>query len=327
MRVAVTGSHGLIGSALVERLHDSGHHPIRVVRRGTPRKVASEQARAEATIEWDIDGGVFDPGELQDVDAVVHLAGAGIGDRRWTDAYKKKLVDSRIKGTTLLARAIAEAGDGPTVLVSGSAMGYYGPVEPSRVVDESAPRGEGFLAELCDSWERSTALASAQARVCHIRTGLVLAKHGGALAKMLPLFRFGLGGRFGDGSQMMSWIALDDHVSAMMHLVTDDTIDGPVNLTAPNPVSNKEFTDTLGEVLHRPTLLRVPQFAPRILLGRELADNLLFTGANIVPGRLTDAGFHFAHPTLEAALRAVLDRPDGDASHGDGGDADARSND
>ena len=298
MRVAITGSSGLIGTALTRRLTESGHTTVPVVRR----------APQADEIGWAPADGRLDPADLAGIDAVVHLAGAGIGDKRWTDAYKKELVDSRTKPTALLSEAIAAADDGPRVLLSGSAIGYYGS-RGDEELDESSEPGSGFLSELCVRWEDATGVAAAAGvRVAHLRTGIVLSADGGALKKQLPLFKLGLGGKMGDGTQWQSWISIDDEVAAIEHLLTADH-SGAVNLTAPAPVTNREFTETLGKVLGRPTFLPIPKFGPRLALGGELAENLLFTGQRVLPKVLeTDDGFTFAHPDLETALRALLGR-------------------
>jgi uncharacterized protein (TIGR01777 family) len=296
MRVAITGSTGLIGSALKPHLESLGHEVIRVVRSNP----------SGTDIMWSPADGSIDHKALDDVDAVVHLAGAGIGDKRWTDAYKRELLESRIKGTTLIAEAIASATNGPKVLLSGSAIGIYGARGDEDLTEQSAP-GDGFLADICVQWEASTAAAEAAGtRVVHLRTGIVLSARGGALKKQLPLFKFGLGGKMGSGTQWQSWITIDDEVAAIAHLLTTDTT-GAVNLTAPNPVTNAEFTDTLGDVLGRPTILPIPKFGPKLLLGGELAHNLLFTGQKVHPAVLdADPGFEFQHPDLASALRALL---------------------
>jgi uncharacterized protein (TIGR01777 family) len=296
MRVAITGSTGLIGSALKPHLESLGHEVVRVVRSNP----------SGTDIMWSPSDGTIDHKALDHVDAVVHLAGAGIGDKRWTDAYKRELLESRIKGTTLIAEAIAGATNGPKVLLSGSAIGIYGARGDEDLTEQSAP-GDGFLADICVQWEASTAAAEAAgARVVHLRTGIVLSARGGALKKQLPLFKFGLGGKMGSGTQWQSWITIDDEVAAIAHLLTTDTT-GAVNLTAPNPVTNAEFTDTLGDVLGRPTILPIPKFGPKLLLGGELAHNLLFTGQKVHPAVLeADPGFEFQHPDLATALRALL---------------------
>ncbi len=299
MQVGITGASGLIGTALTERLRATGHVITPLVRH-TP---------APGEIGWNPSAGELDPADLAPLDAIVHLAGAGIGDHRWTDEYKQTLLRSRVDTTSLLARSIAELGeDGPNVLLSGSAIGFYG-ARGDEVVDEESVSGDGFLAEICRAWEASTAPAEAAGvRVAHLRTGIVLSADGGALAKMLPLFKIGAGGRFGSGEQWMSWISITDEVRAIEHLLTAD-VEGPVNLTAPNPVRNREFADTLGDVLNRPTFLPVPRFGPKLLLGAELADALLFDGQRVRSGVLGgDDGFSFSHPDLTTALRAMLDR-------------------
>lgn len=299
MHVGITGASGLIGTALTTHLRASGHETTPLVRR-TP---------GPGEIGWNPDGGELDPADIAGLDAIVHLAGAGIGDHRWTDEYKRTVMDSRVDGTTLISTTMAElGGDGPRVLLSGSAIGFYGE-RGDEVVDEASSSGEGFLAGVCRAWEESTGPAQAAGvRVAHLRTGIVLSRDGGALAKMLPLFKVGAGGRFGSGDQWMSWISITDEVRAIEHLLTAD-VEGPVNLTAPNPVTNREFADTLGDVINRPTWLPVPRFGPKLLLGSELADALLFEGQRVVPGVLrSDDDFSFAHPDLTSALRSVLDR-------------------
>jgi uncharacterized protein (TIGR01777 family) len=297
MRVAITGSTGLIGSALRPHLESLGHEVVRVVRGSASRPTDIVWSPAERRIETHA---------LDGVDAVVHLAGAGIGDKRWTDDYKRELLESRTKSTTLISEAIAAASDGPKVFLAGSAIGIYGSRGDEDLDETSAP-GTGFLADVCVQWEQATSLAeTAGARVVHLRTGIVLSAKGGALKKQLPLFKFGLGGKMGGGDQWQSWISIDDEVAAITHLLTADT-SGPVNLTAPTPVTNAEFTDTLGDVLDRPTFLPIPKFGPKLLLGGELAENLLFTGQKVHPRVLeADPGFTFAHPDLATALRAVL---------------------
>lgn len=301
MHIAVTGSSGLIGSALVPLLRRQGHQVTRLVRRPA----------GDGDISWDPAAGALDPSALSDVDAVVHLAGAGIGDRRWTDAYKAEILSSRVRSTDTLAKAIATLradGLGPTVLLSGSAIGIYG-AHGDEELDETAGIGTGFLADVCRDWEAATAPADeAGVRVAHLRTGIVLSPAGGALKKQLPLFKVGLGGKFGKGDAWQSWISLDDEVGAIVALL-EAPISGPVNLTAPNPVTGATFARTLGSVLKRPAVLPVPSFGPKLLLGAELANALLFTGQRVVPTVLTAAGFTFQHPTLEPALRSLLGRP------------------
>ena len=297
MRVVVSGASGLIGSALCTSLTASGHDVVKLVRRSA----------GNGEIQWDPMQRQLPAGALEGSDAVVHLAGAGIGDHRWTDSYKAEIRDSRVRSTELLANAIADCKNGPKVMLSGSAVGFYGDSD-ERELDETAAAGKDFLAQVCSEWEAATSVAAmAGTRVVHLRTGIVLAAHGGALRKMLPLFKLGLGGRFGNGRQWQSWISLPDEVGAIRHLLTAD-VRGPVNLTAPTPVTSSEFARTLGKVLHRPSLLPVPSFAPKLLLGGELVDALLMSGQRVVPRALQASGFAFQHETLEVALRAVLAR-------------------
>lgn len=254
---------------------------------------------------WDPATGKLSAEAFDGVDAVVNLSGAGIGDRRWTAAYKRELRASRLDATTLLAETIAGLDPRPGVLLSGSAIGWYGDRGDEELTESSAP-GSGFLAALCREWEAATAPAQrAGTRVAHLRTGVVLAAEGGALPRQLPLFKLGLGGRFGSGRQWQSWIALHDHVAAVAHLLTAD-VEGPVNLTAPHPVTNAEFTRILASVLRRPAVLPIPRFGPALLLGGELADALLYTGQRVLPGVLAESSFSFALPRLETALRGAL---------------------
>jgi hypothetical protein len=299
LTVAVSGSSGLIGSALLERLRQDGHTVVPMVRR--PAK--------DGEIHYDPRNGVLDPESLVGVDAVVHLAGAGIGDRRWTDRYRREILESRTLSTSLIAEAMASVASrgGPRVLLSGSAIGFYGATGDEEL-NERSTAGDGFLADVCRAWEAATSPAEdAGVRVVHLRTGIVLSPRGGALKKLLPLFRFGLGGRMGSGRQWQSWISLNDEVGAIVFLLTAD-ISGAVNLTAPAPVTNAEFTKVLASTLSRPALVPVPSFGPKLLLGGELADALLFTGQRVLPERLTDAGYSFEHPTLSEALGTLLQR-------------------
>ena len=296
MQILVTGASGLIGRALLPHLRSSGHTVISAVRK--PARDASERT-------WDPTAASLPQGFLDGIDAVIHLAGAGIGDSRWTDSYKREILESRTKGTSLLARGIADSATKPQVFLSGSAIGIYG-ASDDRVLDESSPNGTGFLADVCVQWEAAAEPArAAGVRVAHLRTGIVLSKDGGALKKQLPIFRLGAGGKFGRGNQWQSWISIDDEVAAITHLLTS-SVTGPVNLTAPAPVTNEGFTKTLAKVLHRPSLLPIPSFGPKLLLGAELADALLFTGQRVVPSVLQKDGFVFRHDSLDAALRGIL---------------------
>jgi uncharacterized protein (TIGR01777 family) len=300
MRVVVTGSSGLIGEALCSHLAKSGHEVVRIVRRPI--------RPGELALRWDPNAGIIDTEALEGTDAVVHLAGAGIGDSRWSEARKRVLTESRVRSTSLLIGALADLDTRPRVLVSASAIGYYGD-RGDEVLTETSTPGEDFLASLCVRWEAEAVRAvEANIRVVCARSGLVLSMAGGALPKLLPLFKFRLGGRFGSGGQWWSWITLDDEIRAIAWLLEDD-ISGPVNLTAPNPVTNSEFTRSLGAVLSRPTRVPVPRFGPRLLLGSELADSLLFSSARVQPTVLESGGFTFSDTDLDASLRKMLKPP------------------
>ncbi len=299
MDVAVTGSHGFVGSALVPALRRAGHRVVRLVR-GQP-KSADE-------LGWDPEAGTVDAAGLEGIGGVVHLAGAGIGDKRWTDARKRLILDSRTKGTTLLARTLAQLARPPSVLVSASATGYYGDRGDEPLDEQSAP-GNDFVAGVCVQWEAATApAADAGIRVARTRSGIILGREGGVFPRMLLPFRLGLGGRMGSGRQYMSWISIDDEVGAILHALVQERVAGPVNLTGPRPVTNAEFTKTLGRVLHRPTAIPTPLLPLRALYGSELVQHLLVEGQRVLPKQLEQTGYEFAHPTLEEALRAVVDR-------------------
>jgi uncharacterized protein (TIGR01777 family) len=294
MRIVVSGASGLIGSALVPHLAARGHEVTRLVRR----------TAASGESQWDPARGVIDANLVGAADAIIHLSGAGIGDKRWSNSYKREILDSRVKSTKLLASVIAGAAKRPGVFLSGSAIGFYG-ARGDEQLDETSSVGTGFLADVCKEWE--SAANGAGTQTVFLRTGIVLSPKGGALKKQLPLFRAGLGGKFGRGDQWQSWISIDDEVAAIEHLLTG-SVQGPVNLTAPAPVTNAEFASALGRVLRRPALLPVPSIGPKLLLGAELADALLFTGQRVIPRVLSSSGFQFTHPTLEIALRALLAR-------------------
>jgi len=294
MRIIVSGASGLIGSALVPHLTSRGHDVVRLVRRSAG---AGES-------QWNPARGEIDANVVGTADAIIHLSGAGIGDKRWSNSYKREILDSRVKSTKLLASVIAGAAKRPGVFLSGSAIGYYG-ARGDETLDETSTAGDGFLADVCKQWE--AAAIGAGTRTVFLRTGIVLSPKGGALKKQLPLFKAGLGGRFGRGDQWQSWISITDEIRAIEFLLTS-SITGPVNLTAPAPVTNVEFSRVLGNVLQRPAILPVPSIGPKLLLGGELADALLFTGQRVLPRTLSSAGFQFDHPTLEIALRALLNR-------------------
>lgn len=296
--IAVGGASGLIGTALCAALERDGHTVKRLVRQ--PVKDPQRE------IYWKPSAGEIDSDGLIGVDATVHLGGVGIADHRWTDEFKKKIRDSRMQSTRLLCETLAALPSKPRVHVNASAIGYYG-VRGDERIDETSPGGSGFLADVCRDWEAATQPAwEAGIRVCQMRIGVVISSEGGALAKMLTPFRMGAGGVLGSGDQYMSWVALTDVVSAIQFALDHDPMHGAVNATAPNPVTNREFTQTLGELLHRPTVLRTPAFAVRLAAGREMADEMLLGGARIYPTRLTGEGFSFACPDIRSALKAAL---------------------
>ncbi|QKW06086.1 TIGR01777 family protein [Streptomyces sp. NA04227] len=297
MRIAVAGSSGLIGSALVRSLKADGHQVLRLVRR---------EPSGGDEVRWDPERQQVDTDGLLGCEAVVNLAGAGVGDRRWTEEYKRVIRDSRVLGTATLATAVAALDPAPRVFVCGSAVGYYGDTG-EQVVDEDAPAGEGFLPGVCVEWEQATAPArEAGVRTVLPRTGLVVAREGGAWQRLFPLFRAGLGGRLGNGRQYWSFISLTDEIAALRHLIATEELSGPVNLTAPHPVTNREATATMGRVLRRPTPFPVPAPALRLVLGEMAADVLGSTRAR--PTRLTASGFRFTHPQFEDAIRAALNK-------------------
>ena len=293
MKIAITGASGLIGTPLVAMLRSDGHDVVRLVR----GSASGGDERA-----WD--ARTLDPTTIADRDAVVHLAGAGVADHRWTAAYKKIVLDSRVEGTTAVARAMAQAA-GPQILLSASAIGWYGDTG-DRLTDETGPSGQGFLADVCRQWEQGTAAAeTAGIRVAHLRTGIVLSGKGGALKKQALVAKAFAGAPLGTGRQWTSWISLKDEVDAVRHLLTAD-VSGPVNLVGPAPVTNLEFTRTLNRVVHRPTIpVPVPAFVLRTVLG-EFADEGVLVGQRLAPAVLDRSGFQFAHRDLETALRASL---------------------
>jgi uncharacterized protein (TIGR01777 family) len=296
LKVVVSGGSGLIGAALQPRLRAAGHDVVRLVRR---------EPQAGDEIRWDPAGGELSAAALAGVDAAVHLSGAGVSSRRWTKAYRRKIRESRVESTTLLAQTLAGLSSPPKVLLSASAVGFYGDTG-DRTLDEDGPRGDGFLAEVVGAWEASTGAASAAGiRVCLLRSGIVLSRQGGALRAQLPLFMLGLGGRLGSGRQYTSWITLDDEVAAIGFLLTAEQVSGPVNLVAPQPVTNRDFTAALAHAIHRPAVVVAPAFALRLALD-GFADEGLLAGQRLTPRVLTEAGFTFRHPQLPAALAAVL---------------------
>jgi uncharacterized protein (TIGR01777 family) len=297
MHLLVTGSSGLIGTALVDAATARGDTVTRLVRGASDR----HQAPGRVTeVTWNPTAGTVDTGALAaagPIDAVVNLAGAGIGDKRWTAARKTEIVESRTRATDLISRT------------SASAVGYYGD-RGDEVLTEESPAGAGFLAGVCVAWEGATAPAvEAGIRTVVVRTGIVLSASGGALAKQLPLFRLGVGGKFGSGRQYWSWITLDDEVAAILHCVDDTSLSGPVNATAPHPATNAELTKALGAALHRPSFAAVPGPALKLALGPEMATEMVLAGQRVQPDRLLQSGFTFRHPDLEEAVRSVVGTP------------------
>ncbi len=296
--IVVAGASGLVGTALVEALTRDGHAVRRLVRRAV--------RDSDEEIEWDPASGNIDAQELNGVDVVINLSGENIAGGRWTEAFKQKLRASRIDSTSLLARTVADLPHPPRVLCSASAIGFYG-VRGDEPLDDSSPRGTGFLADLCEQWEAANQPASQRdIRTVQCRIGVVLSTKGGALGKMLGPFRAGIGGVLGSGKQYISWVALADLVDAIRFVIDDDAIQGAVNMTAPNPVTNREFTQALGKAVGRPTVIPMPAFALRTMVGREMADEMLLGGAKIYPRKLEQAGFAFAHPTIDSAIAKAL---------------------
>lgn len=297
MKIIVTGASGLIGKPLVKVLRKHGHEVVQLVRR---------TAQANES-QWNPATGQINASVIDGADAVIHLSGAGIGDRRWTAKYKQELLESRTKTTALLASTIANSAKKPSVFLSGSAIGIYGPRGDEELTEQSSS-GSSFLADICKQWEAAAKPAvDAGVRTVYLRTGIVLTPLGGALKKQLPLFKLGLGGKFGDGRAWQSWISLDDELAAIEYLLTAN-ISGAANLTAPNPVTNAEFTNSMARTLKRLAILPIPKFGPKLLLGGELADALLFTGQRVMPIELQKSGFTFQHQTIDIALRALLNK-------------------
>jgi uncharacterized protein (TIGR01777 family) len=296
VNITVTGASGFIGSALVHALHADGHQVRRLVRQ--PPAAADE-------MEWNPGEHTIEPGALDGTDVVVHLAGVGIGDKRWTPDYQRAVLASRVDGTTTIAEAAADRKDQIRLLISASAVGWYGE-RGDDLLTEVEPSGAGFLADVVRQWEAATLAASdVGVRVAHVRSGIVLSPGGGALGRMLPIFKTGLGGRLGSGRQWMPWIALSDHLDAIRFLIKEDSIDGPVNLCAPDPVRNSEFTHALGRALHRPAVAFVPRLALKAAFG-GFADEGLLVSQRVVPEVLFKAGFEFRYSDIDAALQALV---------------------
>ncbi|HEX3035338.1 MAG TPA: TIGR01777 family oxidoreductase [Thermodesulfobacteriota bacterium] len=300
MKILITGSTGLIGSSLVSFLSTGGHSVTRLTHSKSARSKLGETVAHWNPKEKDVD-----ISGLEGHDAVVHLAGENINGR-WTGKKKKEIRNSRVNGTRFLAESLAKLNQPPKVLVCASAIGYYGN-RGNEILTEESPPGKGFLAEVCKEWEKAAEPAVKKGiRVVHVRFGVVLSPKGGALGMMLLPFRAGFGGRIGSGDQYWSWIAIDDVIGAIYHAITNETVAGPVNTVSPLPVTNREFTETLGRVLNRPTLLPVPAFATRLALGSEMADEMLLASVRAEPMRLLNTGYNFQYPGLEGALRHLL---------------------
>ncbi|MDP6354315.1 MAG: TIGR01777 family oxidoreductase [Planctomycetota bacterium] len=299
MKVAITGSSGDIGSELIPFLNTGGHEVVRLVR--------SRSMVGESSAYWNPAEGELSPDLFQGVDAVINLSGENVSGGRWTAAKKERLRDSRIRTTELLAETLAGLDDPPEVLLNSSAVGFYGD-RGDESVDESCQRGSGLLPDVCAEWEAATRPAQEKGiRTAFLRFGVVLSPAGGALSKMLLPFKMCIGGVIGNGRQYMSWISIDDAVGAIYHLLMNESIEGPVNIVSPNPVTNRDYTKTLGKVISRPTILPMPAFAARLAFG-EKADELLLLSTKVEPARLNETDFDFRFPNLEDALRHLLKR-------------------
>lgn len=295
MKILISGATGLIGSALARAATAAGHSIMPLARK----------RGQSSSVYWDPEAGTLDAASVEGTDAVVHLAGESIASRRWTPAQKTRILESRVKGTQLLASTIAQMKRAPRVMVSASAIGVYGDCG-DRLLTESSPVGNDFLAGVCREWERATAAASnAGIRVVHLRTGLVLAKDGGALPRMVTPFKLGAGGKIGSGRQYMSWIDLEDEVQVILHCLERESLKGPVNSVGPSPATNSEFTKALGRALSRPSALPLPAFAARLMLG-EMADALLLSSQRVEPTKLVFSGYVFRSTNLEVTLRRIL---------------------
>ncbi|HEX3947287.1 MAG TPA: TIGR01777 family oxidoreductase [Acidimicrobiales bacterium] len=303
MTVLLSGAGGLIGRALADQLAGDGEEVVPLIRPGG-------SAHPGPSVPWDPEAGTIDRTALDrhgPFRAVVHLAGTGIGAGRWTTGRRTRIRDSRIRSTHLLAEVLPSLDPTPAVLVSASAVGYYGDRGSEVLTDESAP-GVGFLADLCREWEAGAVVAEGSLRVVRLRTGIVLAPHGGALAKQLPLFRLGLGGPLGDGRQYTSWITLEDHLSVIRRAIDDNRLTGPVNAVAPTPVTNAELTRALGRALHRPARLPVPRPFLELALGRKMAREMVLASQRALPARLVDLGHRFSQPDIDGALGSLVGR-------------------
>jgi uncharacterized protein (TIGR01777 family) len=296
MRVLISGASGLVGTEVARQLLEAGHEPVKLVRRA---------AKASDEVSWNPSRGELDPEIMESVDAVVNLAGATTGRIPWTKKYKQEIVSSRIDSTRTLVTAINRAGDPPTVLVSGSASGFYGEGGPNWLTEES-PKGKGFLSDLAHNWEQEA--LKARARVVLIRTTLVMSRRRGALGPLMPLIKLGLGGPIGSGKQFWAWINLVDEAAAIIHLINTPGAHGPFNLTAPEPATCEQMIVGLGKALNRPTMLRIPEFAMKLFIG-EAAEELLLVSQKMTANKLIGSGFRFRYPDLQSSINWVVDKP------------------
>lgn len=297
MKILISGSSGLVGSKLLPYLLQHGNKVVRLVH--------GKSAQSPDTIFWDIDKGILDVNALEGFDAIIHLAGENIAVGRWTEAKKKRINDSRVNGTKLLSEAISQLKIPPKIMLSASATGYYGNREDT-ILTETSAKGSGFLSDVCAEWEKATIKAKDKGvRVVNLRFGVIFGPNGGALAKMILPFKMCLGGAIGSGQQYMSWISIDDVLKSINFLLTHSEVQGPINIVSPHPVSNENFTKSLGKVLNRPTFLRMPTFVVRLVFG-EMADEMLLSSTRVHPKALLDAGYIFTDPDLEPALAKLL---------------------
>lgn len=298
MKVLISGSSGFIGSALADCLTSSGHRVIRLVRH--------EVSPGQDAVAWEPKGGRIDGTALEGIEGVIHLAGEGIGDHRWTERHKARVLNSRVAGTHLLAETLANLATPPKVMISASGVHYYGDRGDEELSEDSTP-GAGFLAGVVEQWETSSKpAAEAGIRVVNTRQGVVLSPKGGAFKRQLLPFKLGLGGKLASGQQYFSWITLEDYLSVIQFLLEHDELSGPVNVTAPSPVTNAEFTRALGAALGRPAVLRIPGFVLKLMFSAEMAEEMLLMGQRVLPARLLDSGFEFGDPLLEPALRRLV---------------------
>lgn len=300
MRIAITGSSGLVGSAVADYFKAQGHFVAHILRPSSPK------INKIPHIVWDIDKKSINTAALEGHDVFIHLAGASIADKRWTRGYKNQIYASRVDSTALLSHALSKLRKPPAVFISASAVGYYGYRSSLKTVDEGTVLGKGFLAGVCKDWERATeALEKSSIRVIHARFGMVLSQKGGALAKMLPIFKLGLGGKIGSGKQMISWVALEEIPLMMDFIIRLTHLRGPVNFVSPQAVTNREFTKTLGRVIHQPAFLPLPSLAAKLMFG-QMANELLLNGLNVLPRRLKEQKYSFKYTDLESALKNIL---------------------